>query len=74
MSAILSGAGGAHCQLCTASKEDLFDLELVSAVYPNNRTVSDAIELITFFDKDEFLNTIQVNYLKLLLLKYCSKS
>ena len=56
MSAILSGAGGAHCQLCTASKEDLHDLELVRAGYPINRTVSDAIELFTFVDKDEFLN------------------
>ena len=43
MSAILSGAGGAHCPLCTASKKDFFDLELVRAGYPINRTVSDAI-------------------------------
>ena len=56
MFAILSGAGGAPCQLCTASKEDFRDLELVRAGYPINRTVSDAIEHFTFVDKDEFLN------------------
>ena len=32
MSGFLSGAGGAACQLCTAHKQELKDLELVSRI------------------------------------------
>ena len=56
MSGILIGTGGAPCQMCIENKEDFHDLELVRAVYPISRTVSDAIELSIFVDKDEFLN------------------
>ena len=33
MSGILSGAGGARCQLCTANLEELMDLEMVRVVF-----------------------------------------
>ena len=33
MSGILSGASGAHCQLCTANLEELMDLEMVRVVF-----------------------------------------
>ena len=45
MSGILSGAGGASCQMRTANHEDLKDRELVLEGFPINRHVSDAIEL-----------------------------
>ena len=56
MSGILSGAGGAHCQLCTANLKELKDLEIVRAGFPINRHILDAIELFTFVDKDEYLS------------------
>ena len=56
MSGILSGAGGAHCQLCTASLKDLKDIEMVRAGFPINRSISDAKELFTLVDKDEYLS------------------
>ena len=43
MCGILSGAGGAHCQLCTASLKDLKDIEMVRAGFPINRNISEAI-------------------------------
>ena len=45
MAAILSGAGGASCQMCTATQKDLKDRELVVDGFPINRTISDAIQL-----------------------------
>ena len=45
MAAILSGAGGASCQMCTATHNDLKDRELVVDGFPINRTISDAIQL-----------------------------
>ena len=56
MSGILSGAGGAHCQLCTANLRELKDLEMVRAGFPINRQILDAKELFTFVDKDEYLS------------------
>ena len=53
MSGILSGAGGAHCQLCTANLDEIKDLEIVRGGFPIN--ISDAIDLFNFVDKDEFL-------------------
>ena len=55
MSGILSGAGGAHCQLCTANLDEIKDLEIVRGGFPINRNISDAIDLFNFVDKDEFL-------------------
>ena len=45
MAAILSGAGGASCQMCNATQNDLKDRELVVDGFPINRTISDAIKL-----------------------------
>ena len=45
MAAILSGAGGACCQMFTATHNDLKDWELVVDGFPINRTISDAIQL-----------------------------
>ena len=55
MSGILSGAGGAHCQLCTASFKDLKDIEMVRAGFPINRHISDAKELFGYFDRTSTL-------------------
>ena len=56
MTGILSGAGGAHCQLCTANIKDLKDIEMVRAGFPINRHISDAKELFGYVDKDEYLS------------------
>ena len=45
MSAILSGAGGASCQMCTATHDDLKDRDLIEDGFPINRTITDAILL-----------------------------
>ena len=45
MAAILSDPGGASCQMCTATQNDLKDRELVVDGFPINRTISDAIRL-----------------------------
>ena len=45
MAAILSGAGGASCQMCTATHDDLKDRELIEDGLPINRTITDAIQL-----------------------------
>ena len=55
MSGILSGAAGASCQLCTATKEQLKDVELITQGFPINRHISDAIELFEELeDKETF--------------------
>ena len=36
ISGILSGAGGAHCQLCTANLKEIKDLEMVRAGFEIN--------------------------------------
>ena len=45
MSALLSGAGGASCQLCTATHKDIKDREHVVQGFPINRRISDAIDM-----------------------------
>ena len=45
MAAIMSGAGGASCQLCTATQNELKDRDLVIQGFPINRHISDAIQL-----------------------------
>ena len=44
MSAILSGVGGASCQMYTAIHDDLKDRDLIEA-FPIKRTITDAIQL-----------------------------
>ena len=55
MSGILSGAGGAHCQLCTASFAELKDLELVRSGFPMNRKISSAREICSSVEKEDYL-------------------
>ena len=45
MSATLIGAGGASCQLCTATFSELKDLELVKNGFPINMTINSAKEI-----------------------------
>ena len=56
MSGILSGAGDGSCQLCTANKQELKDLELVRTEYPINRHIADAKELFNYVVRDEYLS------------------
>ena len=41
MSPLLSGAGGASCQMCTATRADVKDREFVVQGFPINRKISD---------------------------------
>ena len=56
MSQLLSGAGGAHCQLCTATFEELKDLELIRSGYPINRNISSALDIFSVVDPEEFFS------------------
>ena len=56
MSAILSGAGGASCQLCTTHFDELKDLDLIRAGYPINRSIKDAKLIFETVDEEEFLS------------------
>ena len=56
MSAILSGAGGASCQLCTTHFNGLKDLDLIRAGYPINRSIKDAKLIFETVDREEFLS------------------
>ena len=55
MSKLLSGAGGASCQLCTVTHAQLKDLELIRSCFPINRQIQDAIAIFIDVDKEEFL-------------------
>ncbi|KAI6650613.1 hypothetical protein LOD99_7663 [Oopsacas minuta] len=55
MSGILSGAGVASCQLCTASFAELTDLELVRSGFPINRTITSAKEIFSIVDTENYL-------------------
>ena len=52
---ILSGAGGAHCQLCTANFKELHYVELIGDGFPINRSISAAREHFETVNKEEFL-------------------
>ena len=56
MAKILSGAGGASCQLCTASFAQRHDNSFVKTGNPMNRTIHDALALFEEVDEDEFLS------------------
>ena len=45
MAAILSGAGGASCQLGTATHKEIKDYDVTTQGFPINRYISDAIQL-----------------------------
>ena len=55
MAAILSGAGGANCQLCTANHNQLKDMDLISDGFPINRNIHDAIDIFNDVNVEEFL-------------------
>ena len=50
MSALLSGAGGASCQMCTTTRADVKDREFVVQGFSINRKISDARQM---FGKNE---------------------
>ena len=50
MTAIMSGAGAASCQLCTATQNELKDRDLVIQGFPINRHISYAIQLFEEFE------------------------
>ena len=56
MSGILTGAGGAKCQLCTATFTALHDIDLVRSGFPINRTISAARDIFASVDKTEYLS------------------
>ncbi|KAI6648498.1 hypothetical protein LOD99_8130 [Oopsacas minuta] len=56
MAGILSGAGGAHCQLCTATFKQLHDVELIRDGFPINRSITSAKELFQSVNEVEFLS------------------
>ena len=59
MSAILSGAGGASCQMRTATHSDLKDRELVIQGFPINRHITDAIEIFSYIENVEFFTPLK---------------
>ena len=61
MSALLSGAGGASCQLCTATHKDLKDRELITQGFPINRKISDAIDMFGEMEDIESFFTLPSN-------------
>ena len=56
MGGILSGAGGAHCQLCTETFKQLHDVELIRDGFPINRSITSAKELFQSVNEVEFLS------------------
>ena len=55
MAQILSGAGGASCQPCTATFIQIHAIDLVKDGFPNNRSIQDAKSLFEEVDEDDFL-------------------
>ena len=57
MASILSGAGGASCQLCTAAHKELKDPDWIIQGFPINRYITDAIQLFgEIEDSDSFFS------------------
>ena len=54
MAKILSGAGGASCQFCTATFKQIHDVDIVKEGFPINRFISDAKVLFEEVDEEEF--------------------
>ena len=54
MAAILDGAGGAPCHLCTCTQNQLKDIDLIKQGIPINRSIDSAIEIFAEFDEDDF--------------------
>ncbi|KAI6647513.1 hypothetical protein LOD99_8778 [Oopsacas minuta] len=56
MAQILSGAGGACCQFCTTTFEQMHDLTFVQDGFPINRFISDAKIIFEEVDEERFLS------------------
>ncbi|KAI6658404.1 hypothetical protein LOD99_15206 [Oopsacas minuta] len=56
MAKILSGAGGANCQMCTATFQQIHDISIVQNGFPINRTIRDALDVFDEVDEEEFLS------------------
>ncbi|KAI6651375.1 hypothetical protein LOD99_5342 [Oopsacas minuta] len=54
MAGLLDGAGGASCQLCTASDEEIKSIDWVRSGFPINRLISDAWQLFDEVNEDDF--------------------
>ena len=55
MAGLLDGAGGASCHLCTATESQIKSLEWVESGFPINRFVTDAHEIFSEVNEEEFL-------------------
>ena len=55
ISRLLSGAGGATCQLCTVTHSELKELELIRSGFPINRYIQAAIAIFNDVDLEEYL-------------------
>ena len=56
MAKILSGAGGASCQFCTATFKQIHEVDIVKDGFPINRFISDAKILFEEVDEEKFLS------------------
>ena len=56
MTKLCDGAGGAACQLCTATKFDLKDLYFIRNGFPINRTIQTAKQIFEEVDIDDFVS------------------
>ena len=56
MAAILDGAGGASCHLCTITRDQLKDIDLIKQGFPINRSIEKAFQIFEDVDEDEFLS------------------
>ena len=60
MAKILSGAGGACCQFCTATFKQIHDPEIVKYGFPINRSITDAKDILYVLfeevNEEEFLS------------------
>ena len=61
MAAILSGVGGASCQMCIATHNDLKDWDLVLNGFPINKIITDAIDLFSHIDDIESFFALSTN-------------
>ena len=56
MAALLDGARGAVCHLCTATMSQINDKELIRQGYPINRSIELAKQLFEEVDEEEFFS------------------
>ena len=56
MAALLDGAGGAVCHLCTATMSQINDKEFIRQGYPINRSIELAKQLFEEVDEEEFFS------------------